>query len=65
VAEAGFSDVQLLNVEGPGFLVADFERRWAHPAQRETMLSTAEVVESKPEMLAASGHLLAFARSPG
>jgi hypothetical protein len=64
VAEAGFSAVQIVNVEGPGFLVADFERRWADPVQRETMLWAAEVVESEPEMLAASSHLLAFARSP-
>jgi SAM-dependent methyltransferase len=62
VVEAGFSAVQILNVEGPGFLVADFERRWADPAQRETMLWAAEVVESEPEMLAASSHLLAVAR---
>ena len=49
---------------GPGFLVADFERRWADPLQRETMLWAAEVVESEPEILAASSHLLAVAQSP-
>jgi len=64
VAEAGFAEAQVLSVEGPGFLVADFERRWADPAQRETILWAAEVVESEPEMLAASSHLLAVARSP-
>ena len=64
VAEAGFSAVQILSVEGPGFLVADFERRWADPLQRETMLWAAEVVESEPEILAASSHLLAVAQSP-
>jgi SAM-dependent methyltransferase len=61
VEEAGFSDVQILSVEGPGFLAADFERRWADPVQRETMLWAAEVVESEPEMLAAASHLLAVA----
>jgi SAM-dependent methyltransferase len=65
VGEAGFSAVQVLNVEGPGFLVADFERRWADPAQQETMLWAAEVVESEPEMLGAASHLLAIARAPG
>ena len=64
VEEAGFCAVEILNVEGPGFLVADFERRWADPVQRETMLWAAEVVESEPEMLAASSHLLAVARTP-
>lgn len=59
VEEAGFTSVQVLSVEGPGFLAADFERRWSDPAQRDTMLWAAEVVESEPEMLAASSHLLA------
>ena len=59
VEEAGFSNVEILSIEGPGFLVEDFERRWADPAQRDTMLWAAEVVESEPEMLAASSHLLA------
>ncbi|HEV3363439.1 MAG TPA: methyltransferase, partial [Acidimicrobiia bacterium] len=58
------SDVQILSIEGPGFLVEDFERRWADPVQRETMLWAAEVVESEPEMLAASSHLLAVGRAP-
>jgi SAM-dependent methyltransferase len=61
VEEAGFSGIQILSIEGPGFLVADFERRWADPLQRDTMLWAAEVVESEPEMLAASSHLLAVA----
>jgi SAM-dependent methyltransferase len=64
VEDAGFSGVQILSVEGPGFLAADFERRWADPVQRETMLWAAEVVESEPEMLAAASHLLAVGRSP-
>lgn len=64
VADAGFGSIAVLSVEGPGFLVGDFERRWAEPVQRETMLWAAEIVESEPEMLAASSHLLAVARSP-
>ena len=64
ITAAGFTNVQILSVEGPCFFVADFERRWADPVQRETMLWAAEVVESEPEMLAASSHLLAVARSP-
>ena len=64
LAESGFCAVEILSIEGPGFLVADFERRWADPVQRETMLWAAEVVESEPEMLAASSHLLAVGRSP-
>lgn len=38
---AGFTDTRVFNIEGPGFLVGDFEARWADPARREAMLSAA------------------------
>jgi len=54
----------VLSIEGAGFLVADFARRWADPERREVMLRAAQAVESEPEMLAAASHLLAVARLP-
>ena len=33
VAEAGFADVRLLNVEGPGFLAGDLRERWQDPSR--------------------------------
>jgi SAM-dependent methyltransferase len=62
VTDAGFADTEVLNVEGPGFLVADFERRWADPDRRQALLDSARLVEADPEMLGAAGHLLAVAR---
>jgi SAM-dependent methyltransferase len=64
VAGAGFADAEVLNVEGPGFLVPDFERRWADPHRRRALLDAARLVESDPEMLGTAGHLLAVARRP-
>jgi SAM-dependent methyltransferase len=65
VAEAGFVDGQLFNIEGPGFLISDFEQRWKDEQRREAILRAARLVEMKTEMLGVSSHLLVAARAPG
>jgi ubiquinone/menaquinone biosynthesis C-methylase UbiE len=62
IKEAGFELASLFNIEGPGFMLQDFESHWADPPRRKIILETARLVESKPEMLAASAHILAAAR---
>jgi SAM-dependent methyltransferase len=64
ITEAGFAELAVLSIEGPGFLVPDFENRWKDPERRQAMLRVARLVESEPEMLAASSHLMAVARKP-
>lgn len=64
VDEAGFADCELLQVEGPGFLVPNFEERWADPERREAMIRAARLVESQPDLLASSSHLMAIGRAP-
>ncbi len=59
IAEAGFVVDHIYNVEGPGFLVANFEDRWRDERRREAMLRAARLVETEPSALAASSHLLA------
>src|SRR5262245_46738510 len=62
VAAAGLELEALLNIEGPGFLLHDFEARWSDPVKRKAVLDAARLVESKPELLSASSHILAVAR---
>jgi SAM-dependent methyltransferase len=64
VSGAGFECVEVFNIEGPGFLVADFPERWADPDRREAMLEAARLVEREPAMMAASSHLLAVGHTP-
>jgi len=59
MAEVGFADVEVFNVEGPGFLLADLKERWADPVGREALLRTARAVESDPALQATGSHLLA------
>jgi ubiquinone/menaquinone biosynthesis C-methylase UbiE len=64
LSQAGFQDVEVFQVEGPGFLVSGFTDRWNDPVRKKTLLRAARLVEREPEMLAASSHLLAVARLP-
>lgn len=59
---AGLYDVSVLGVEGAGWMVVDFDDRWADPALREDLLATARAFESEPSMLGVSAHLLGVGR---
>jgi SAM-dependent methyltransferase len=62
LAEAGFDDARVLGVEGPAWMVADFEARWASPVLRGDMMAVARAVEAEPSMLGVSAHLLGLGR---
>lgn len=62
VGEAGFDLIELLGVEGPGWLLPDLEQRWADPAERERLLQAARAVEREPTLLGLPPHLLAVGR---
>ncbi len=65
VLEAGFRAEAVLGIEGPGWLLSDFDTRWADPRMRELMLSSARAVETEAALLGLSPHLMAVARRPG
>jgi ubiquinone/menaquinone biosynthesis C-methylase UbiE len=48
---ARFQIVELVAIEGPGWLARDFDRLWQDPAQRERLLATS--------------HMMAIGRKPG
>jgi hypothetical protein len=59
---SGCLDPHVLGVEGPAWLVADFETRWADPVLREDMMAVARAVEAEPAMLGVNAHLLGIGR---
>jgi len=61
VTQAGFSVVELVGVEGPGWLASDFERRWADPERRQRLLGVIRKVEREGCLLGLSQHLLVVA----
>jgi SAM-dependent methyltransferase len=62
VTDAGFSLVELVGVEGPGWVLQDFAARWADPAHRRRLLWAARAVERESALLGLSSHLLAVAQ---
>jgi len=61
---AGFRDVTVLGVEGPAWLLADFDERWDDPALRKDMLDVARALEAEPSTMGVSAHLLGIGRKP-
>jgi ubiquinone/menaquinone biosynthesis C-methylase UbiE len=55
---AGFDEVRVLGVEGPGWIAADFESRWADPARRDDLMAVARAFEAEQSVLGISAHLL-------
>ena len=62
VEDAGLAEVQLLAVEGPAWLLQDFDAHWDDPGRRERLLDVLRRIEAEPSLLGASAHVLAVAR---
>jgi len=58
LTEAGFAEARVLGIEGPAWMVTDFDTRWADPVLRADMLTVARAIEVEPSMLGVSAHLL-------
>ena len=59
---AGFRVLELVAIEGPGWLARDFDHLWNDPHQRERLLAAVRKVESEPSVLGASSHIMTIAR---
>jgi len=62
VKAANFSLLALLGIEGPGWLLSDFNERWEDTRRREDLIQTARLLEAEPSIRGVSAHLLAVAR---
>jgi SAM-dependent methyltransferase len=58
VAAAGLTLQALVGIQGPGWLLRE---RWEDPAHRASVLDAARAVETEPNLLGISAHLLAVA----
>jgi ubiquinone/menaquinone biosynthesis C-methylase UbiE len=60
--EASLRDVEVLGVEGPGWMLPDFDERWSDDALRRDLIHVAGALEREPSIVGASAHLLATGR---
>ena len=63
--EAGLVHEVTLAVQGPGWLVPEFEEKWGDEEHRETILRLVRLMEADAGALGMSPHLMAVARKPG
>ena len=61
---AGFQVLDLVAVEGMGFVLSDLDERLADPLDRAVVLDAARATERVPELLGIGPHLLATAVRP-
>ena len=64
VIEAGFEPLGLYGVEGPGWMLPDFDERWNDSDRREILIRTARALESEPAVMGCSAHLIMAGRKP-
>ena len=60
--ETGLVHEETLAVQGPGWIVPEFEERWKDEWQREVLLKVIRWMEKEPVALGMSPHLLTVAR---
>ena len=60
LAQAGFGNIHVLAVEGPGGLLQDFETQWADRRIREIILEAVRRTEGERSLLGASSHVMAI-----
>ena len=63
VENAGFHVHGVYGIEGPGWLLTDFDARWADEQSRNALLQAARLLEEVPSVIGCSAHLLVVARS--
>lgn len=61
IDQAGFADVAVYGVEGPGW---PLRQEWADPRRQEQILLAARAVETEPSLIGFSDHLIAAGTRP-
>jgi SAM-dependent methyltransferase len=64
LTEAGLAHEITLAVQGPGWLVPDFEEKWQDKGNRETILRLVRLMAADPVALGISPHHMAVDRKP-
>jgi ubiquinone/menaquinone biosynthesis C-methylase UbiE len=62
IEAAGLGHVETLAVEGPAWMLQDFDAQWSDPARRERILALLARIEKEPALIGASAHFLSVGR---
>ena len=61
ISSAGFKVEETFGLEGPSWLLPDFNQRWENPEARQHLIDAARAVEAEPSIRSISAHLLTVA----
>lgn len=64
ITDAGFDLVRTIGLEGPAWLLGDFDQLWADEAKRRDLLSFLKLIESETSIIGVSAHILTVAKAP-
>lgn len=64
VAAAGFADIDLRGVIGPGWIVRNLEEIWPDPVKREAVLRIVRLLEREESLMGFSTHFLSISTCP-
>ena len=62
IEEGGFSHLGTIGLEGPAWLLGDFDQQWVDPGRRKIMLEALSLIEEEPALLGVSAHLLTMGK---
>jgi ubiquinone/menaquinone biosynthesis C-methylase UbiE len=65
LSTAGLEHERTAAVEGPLWMLQDFDMQWDDPTRRQRMLSFLRHVEEEPSLLGTSAHIMAIGRKAG
>ena len=62
ISEAGFATPAIFGLEGPAWILGDFDEQWADQERRDIMMETLRLIEQEPAVMGMSAHLLAVSK---
>ena len=62
IRKVGFEQTRLFAIEGPAWMLPDFQRVWRDPSLRSRLLTILDETESEASLIGQSAHMLAIAR---
>lgn len=62
IEEAGLEHERTLAVEGPGWMLANFDEHWGDPGRRARLLELVRALEEEPSLIGSSAHIMAVGR---
>ncbi len=64
ITDAGFELLKTSGLEGPAWLLGDFDDLWADETKRKELLTFLKLVETETSLIGVSAHILSVAKAP-